>query len=86
MKVKIDRNNRKIQFVSGAEFSASKILNRKGFKSVNPLNIENYDDIAWDGNEFNRLFVKDGKLYRFNHWICRYPYEAIEIEEIGYIL
>ena len=83
MKVNIIRTGRKIQLPSGNDVSVGSILEKQGYKHVNPLDIENYKGIEWEGIEFNRLYTKDGKLYRFNEWVGQYPYEAIEIEEIG---
>lgn len=83
MQAKINRTKRKIQFPSGNDVSAGSILEKHGYKHVNPLDIENYKGIEWEGIEFNRLYTKDGKLYRFNEWVGQYPYKAIEIEEIG---
>ena len=83
MKVNIIRTGRKIQLPSGNDVSVGSILEKHGYKHVNPLDIENYKDIEWQGIEFNRLYTKDGKLYRFNEWVGQYPYKAIEIEEIG---
>lgn len=83
MKVNIIRTGRKIQLPSGNDVSAGSILEKQGYKHVNPLDIENYKGIEWEGIEFNRLYTKDGKLYRFNEWVGQYPYKAIEIEEIG---
>lgn len=85
MQAKINRTKRKIQFISGNDVSAGSILEKQGYKYVNPLDIENYKGIEWEGIEFNRLYTKDGKLYRFNEWVGQYPYKAIEIEEIGEI-
>lgn len=85
MQAKINRTKRKIQFPSGNDVSAGSILEKQGYKHVNPLYIENYKSIEWEGIEFNRLYTKDGKLYRFNEWVGQYPYKAIEIEEIGEI-
>ena len=83
MKVNIIRTGRKIQLPSGNDVSAGSILEKHGYKHVNPLDIENYKDIEWQGIEFNRLYIKDGILHRFNEWVGQYPYKAIEIEEIG---
>lgn len=83
MQAKINRTKRKIQFPSGNDVSAGSILEKQGYKHVNLLDIENYKGIEWEGIEFNRLYTKDGKLYRFNEWVGQYPYKAIEIEEIG---
>ena len=83
MQAKINRTKRKIQFPSGNDVSAGSSLEKQDYKHVNPLDIENYKGIEWEGIEFNRLYTKDGKLYRFNEWVGQYPYKAIEIEEIG---
>ena len=42
MQVKINRTKRKIQFPSGNDVSAGSILEKQGYKHVNPLDIENY--------------------------------------------
>lgn len=83
MQAIINRTKRKIQFPSGNDVFVGSILEKQGYKHVNPLDIENYKGIEWEGIEFNRLYTKDGKLYRFNEWVGQYPYKAIEIEEIG---
>ena len=84
MKIKINRTQKKIQIPSNADISVSNILKQNGYKHVNVLDIENYKNIQWDGNEFNRLFTKNNILYRFNEWVGeKHPYKAIEIEEIG---
>lgn len=83
MEAKINRTKRKIQFPSGNDVFVGSILEKHGYKHVNVLDIENHKGIEWQGIEFNRLYTKDGKLYRFNEWVGQYPYKAIEIEEIG---
>lgn len=84
MKANIIRTRRKIQIQSDRDVFVGSILEKCGYKHVNPLDIENYKDIQWEGIEFNRLYTKDGKLYRFNNWVGeQHPYKAIEIEEIG---
>lgn len=83
MKANIIRTKRKIQIQSDKDIFVGSILEKHGYKHVNPLDIENYKDIEWEGIEFNRLYTKDGKLYRFNNWVGQSPYKAIEIEEIG---
>lgn len=83
MKANIIRTKRKIQIQSDKDIFVGSILEKHGYKFVNVLDIENQKDIKWEGIEFNRLYTKDGKLYRFNNWVGEYPYKAIEIEEIG---
>lgn len=83
MEAKINRTKRKIQIQSDRDVFVGSILEKHGYKHVNPLDIENYKGIEWEGIEFNRLYTKDGILYRFNNWVGEYPYKAIEIEEIG---
>ena len=84
MKVNIIRTKRKIQIQSEIKIVfVGSILEKCGYKHINVLDIENHKGIAWVGIEFNRLYTKDGKLYRFNNWVGEYPYKAIEIEEIG---
>lgn len=83
MEAKINRTKRKIQIQSDKDVFVGSILEKHGYKHVNPLDIENHKGIEWEGIEFNRLYTKDGKLYRFNNWVGEYPYKAIEIEEIG---
>ena len=83
MKANIIRTKRIIQIQSDKDIFVGSILEKCGYKSVNVLDIENQKDIQWEGIEFNRLYTKDGILYRFNNWVGEYPYKAIEIEEIG---
>ena len=83
MKANIIRTKRKIQIQSDKDIFVGSILEKCGYKSINILDIENQKDIQWEGIEFNRLYTKDGILYRFNNWVGEYPYKAIEIEEIG---
>lgn len=85
MKVNIIRTGRKIQLPSGNDVSVGSILEKHGYKHVNPLDIENYKDIEWQGIEFNRLYIKDGILHRFNEWVGQYPYKEIDIEIIGVV-
>lgn len=83
MKADIIRTKRVIQIQSDKDIFVGSILEKCGYKPVNVLDIENQKDIPWEGIEFNRLYTKDGILYRFNNWVGEYPYKAIEIEEIG---
>lgn len=69
-------NGKKDPFVSD-------IAAQYGYRYINVLDLENYQSIVWEGIEFNRLYVKDGVLYRFNEWIGDYPYIGILLEEIG---
>ena len=86
MKVLINRNGNKIILDAKGMISVGEIMQREGYLSINPLDIEAYKEIEWEGIEFNRLFVKDGVLYRFNNWLGTYPYDRVEIEEIGTII
>lgn len=63
--------------------AAFDIAKQYGYQPINVLDLENYQDIVWEGIEFNRLFTKDGILYRFNEWFGTYPYDGILLEEIG---
>lgn len=84
MKAKINRTKRKIYFPSRNDIFVGSILEKYGYKHVCVLDIENQKDIQWEGIEFNRLYTKDGVLYRFNNWVGeQHPYKTIEIEEIG---
>lgn len=65
---------------------AFQVSDEHGYSRVHVLDIENYNEIPWDGIEFNRLLEKDGVLYRFNGWIGEYPFGGIYIEEIGTII
>ena len=86
MKVLINRNGNKIILDAKGTIAVGEIMQRKGYLSINPLNIEAYKEIEWEGIEFNNLFAKDGVLYRFNNWLGTYPYDRVEIEEIGTII
>lgn len=82
----IDRAGKRRELWSNKEDrSAEAVWERHGYTTINPLDIENYKEIKWEGIEFNRLLTKDGILYRFNGWVGCYPYESCEIEEIGRI-
>ena len=66
---------------------ADQVLEQYNIKPINPLDFDNFDEIKWEGIEFNRLFTDEhGVVYRFNHWIGEYPFSGIEIEEIGMII
>ena len=85
MKVLITRSGNKIIHDAKNEISVFSLMKKEGYQSVNPLDIEGYEQIKWEGIEFNNLFTKDNILYRFNNWLGTYPYDRIEIEEIGTI-
>lgn len=83
MIVIIHRNHETIEINAGKDIFVDSAMKREGYNTVNPLDIKNYKDIAWEGNEFNRLFSKQDYLYKFNNWIGDYPYKSFEIEKIG---
>ena len=84
IRVEINRTHRKIQIASHGKISADSIMEENGYTLISVLDIVNYQQIKWEGIEFNRLYIKDGILYRFNYWTGEhYPYTGIEIEEIG---
>ena len=83
LEVLITRNGNKIIHNANNEISVLSIMKKEGYQKVNPLDIKGYEKIKWVGIEFNNLFTKDGVLYRFNNWLGVYPYDRIEIEEIG---
>lgn len=86
MKVIINRTQR-IQVLRklGRELEVKDIANRYGFKRVYPLDIDNINSIPWERDEFNRLFKKDGVIYRFNAWTGEFPFDGIELQEIGFV-
>lgn len=83
MKILIDRTGELLRFPANVKLSITAVLAGYGYHSINPLSIENFDEIEWDGIEFNRLFLSPYGVYRFNHWCGAYPYTEIEIEKIG---
>lgn len=85
MEVKVLRNGRKIEYEVDKEISVFSVMEKENYEYINPLDIENYKKIKWEGIEFNNLFAKDGILYRFNKWLGTFPYRSLEIEEIGII-
>ena len=88
-RVKIDRTGRKVEIKIGSFLqncrSSNEIVEHNGYKRVDVLDIEKHSEINWVGSEYNRLFAKDGILYRFNNWTGNYPFTGIEMEEIGTI-
>lgn len=87
MKISLTRTGRKT-FLRDKEHNvdAFEVIKTHGYERVNALIIKGFADIPWEGIEFNRLFSKDGILYRFNNWMGEYPYREVEIEEIGQIM
>ena len=67
IRVEINRTHRKIQIASHGKISADSIMEENGYTLISVLDIVNYQQIKWEGIEFNRLYIKDGILYRFNY-------------------
>lgn len=86
MKVIINRTQRiRVLRKLDGEYGAQDVANCYGFKKVDPYDIDDLDSILWEGIEFNRLFKKDGVIYRFNEWTGEYPFDGIELQEIGFV-
>lgn len=83
IEVVINRNGNKIELPAINEGYVGDVCIRAGYKHLNVLDVVNYKDIKWEGIEFNRLYIKEGALYRFNNWIGTFPWTSIEIEQIG---
>ena len=86
MMIEIQRTGRTINLISRLNpycRDAFQVSDEHGYHRIPVLDIENYNEIQWDGIEFNRLLLKDGKVFRFNGWIGEYPFGGIVIEEIG---
>lgn len=84
MIVEINRTGKKLAIMKrGNERSVTELATQNGYERIDVLDIENHEDIRWEGIEFNRLLAKDGILFRFNEWLGKYPFEGIVIEEIG---
>ena len=79
----INRTGKKEYYKTKDEKIVDDVLIKNGFGRVLVLDIKNYKDIKWEGIEFNRLFEKNGILYRFNNWTGEYPFPGVEVEEIG---
>nr|WP_024835441.1 hypothetical protein [Clostridium sp. 12(A)] len=79
------KGNGKIKELFGYGIIADDVIKNNGYQKVDVLDIENYKDIQWEGIEFNRLFMKNNVLYRFNEWNVLYPYKSLNIQEIGLI-
>ena len=69
----------------GNERTAWDVAEGYGFKHVQALDIENRQEIQWQGVEFNRLYALDDELWRFNEWYGVYPFDGIVLERIGTI-
>ena len=87
MRIELNRTGRKVVFpnIYRCYVDAFGIIKDKGYERVTVLDLENQENVLWEYGEFNRLCVKDGIIYRFNGWVGKYPYEAVEIEEIGIV-
>lgn len=86
MKISIVRTGKKIQLTTEENpwcRDAMQIAAANGYRRLLVSEIENVDEIYWQGIEFNRLLIKDGVVFRFNSWVGEYPFGKIEIEEIG---
>ena len=59
------------------------IIREYRYEPISPLDIEDYSKIEWSGNEFNRLYQRDGKLVKFCYWLGHYPFVGVAIEVIG---
>ncbi|GLB26569.1 hypothetical protein LXJ15735_28100 [Lacrimispora xylanolytica] len=80
-----NKNGSIIELKASNEIIADDVIKYYGYNKINVLDIENHHTIKWEGIEFNRLFAKDGVLYRFNEWNGLYPYKSLNIQEIGKI-
>ena len=86
MNITINRTSRFLELPKiNNEIDVLTLAEKYGFRWVHPFDIENFESISWEGLEFNRLYEKNGVIYRFNQWILTYPYEGIELQEIGFI-
>lgn len=84
MKIIINRTGHKISLPNLEHtVDAFEVIKAHGYERVNALDVENREAVRWEGIEFNRLFIKNRVLYRFNHWLGEHPYKTVEIEEIG---
>ena len=88
MIISINRENReKLALLRNKETkytrAAFEIWECYGFKRVPVLDIENYNEIQWEGIEYNRLLERNGVVYRFVGWLGKYPFDGIIVEKIG---
>ena len=86
VKVRINRTGDVAEIEADRMVHVGDILNSHGFFHVDPSTICNFDDIEWAGCEFNRLYIRNDELYRFNFWIGEYPDKAIQVEKIGNVI
>lgn len=86
MKIIIDRNNPIIHLDAGKELSVDNIMGREGYKHINPLDIENFEQCKFIGIEFNRLFIQKNNVFVFLEWDSPYPYKSISIKKIGEVI
>ena len=87
MNIVLNRTARILEFPKRiGETSVLSIAESCGFKWIHPFDIDNFEELSWEGTEFNRLYEKDGVIYRFNQWTgSQYPFDEIELQEIGFI-
>lgn len=86
IKIKLQRDGIKTTFFSKAKTcDAVDVLKQNGFARLNALDIDDWENIEWDGIEFNRLIIRggDNAVWRFNRWINQ---DCVEAEIIGYIV
>ena len=85
MKISITRTGKKTKLTMNTPWcrDAMQIADANGYRRLLVSEIENVNEIYWQGIEFNRLLIKDGVVFRFNRWVGEYPFGEIEIEEIG---
>lgn len=84
MKAKSNKTG-KIVVLYGKDSYSGDIASQYGYKHIDIYDFENHQEIIWEGIDFNRLYMKDNIIYRFNQWHGKYPYVGIELEEIGII-
>lgn len=88
MIIDINRTGEKISLFTKEPYvrAAFAVSDSYGFKRIEPMDIENFDSIEWQGIEFSRLMLKDNTVYKFVEWIGSYPnLTGIIIEKIGYL-
>lgn len=88
MNITINRTSRILELpkIETNDIDAHALAEKYGFRWIHPFDIDNFESISWKGIEFNRLYEKNGVVYKFNQWIgLGYPYGGIELQEIGFI-
>jgi hypothetical protein len=63
--------------------AAFEIWGSYGYKHISALDVKNFNEVPWDGVEYNNLLEKGGILYKFVEWLGHYPFDGIVIENIG---